>query len=58
MLAQIWPKNDPKWAQNKFFSEVLSLVFLGNNLKWELILLLIFHHLVKFWFSSQNAVSQ
>ena len=27
-----------------FFSKFLSLVFLVNNLKWKLILLLIFHH--------------
>ena len=37
----------PKIAPKVFFfifKKVLSLVFLGNNLKWKLILLLIFHH--------------
>ena len=43
IFAQIWAK----WAWNRIFwifSNILSLVFLGNNLKWKLILLLIFHH--------------
>ena len=39
----------------RFFDKFLSLVFLGNNRKWKLILLL-FHlpvsFLAKFWFSS------
>ena len=49
IFAQIWAKK-AKMAtlpQNRFlwiFRKILSLVFLGNNLKWKLILLLIFQH--------------
>ena len=46
------------------FWKILSLVFLGNNLKWKLISWLIFHHQFHIWQNSgsrvmgQNAVSQ
>ena len=49
IFAQIWAKK-AKMAtlpQNRFlwiFRKILSLVFLGNNLKWKPILLLIFQH--------------
>ena len=45
IFAQIWAKR----AQNMFFGifwKILSLVFFGNNLKWKLLLLLIFRHQV------------
>ena len=60
-------KKGPKWSQNRFFWifwKILWLVFLGNNLKWKLILLLIFHHQSNIWQNSdpwvmgQNAISQ
>ena len=37
-------QNGSKIGLIVFFSKFLSLVFLVNNLKWKLILLLIFHH--------------
>ena len=37
-------QNNPKIEFFWFFEKILSLVFLVNNLKWKLILLLIFHH--------------
>ena len=59
-------KKGPKWLQNRVFWsfwKILSLVFLGNNLKWKL-LLLIFHYQSHIWQNSgscvmgQNDVSQ
>ena len=38
-------KKEPKWPQNKVFCifwKTLTLLFFGNDLKWKLILLLIF----------------
>ena len=38
-------KKEPKWPQNKIFCifwKTLTLLFFGNDLKWKLILLLIF----------------
>ena len=58
-------KKGPKWPQNKFFMDFLknlSLFFLGNDLKWKLILLLIFYDQSHIWQNSgfrvmaQNAV--
>ena len=39
-------KKGPKWSQSFFFTfwKIFPLVFSGNNLKWKLILLLIFYH--------------
>ena len=62
-------KKGPKCPQKRvffetFFWNILWLVILGNNLKWKLILLLIFHHQSLIWqnfdspFMGQNAVSQ
>ena len=60
-------KKGLKWSQNSFFGifwKILWLVFLENNLKWKLILLLIFHHQSNIWQNSgswvmgQNAISQ
>ena len=51
-------KKDPKWPQNKVFWvfwKILSLVFLGNNLKWKLILLLIIHHQSNIWQNGPNS---
>ena len=36
-------KKGPKWPQNMIFWKTLSFVFPGNNPKWKLIFLLIFH---------------
>ena len=52
----------PKWSFLNFLKNFVVLVFLGNNLKWKLTLLLISHHHI--WQNSgspvmgQNAVSQ
>ena len=60
-------KKGTKWSQNsvlRIFWKILSLVFIGNNLKWKLILLLIFHCQSHIWQNSgspvigQNAFSQ
>ena len=60
-------KKGPKWPQKRFlwiFWKILSLIFLGNNLKWKLLLLLIFQHQSHIWQNSgssvlsQNAVRQ
>ena len=60
-------KKGPKWSQNRvfwIFWKIFSLVLLGNNLKWKLMLLFIFHlqsHIWQksgSWIMSQNAVSQ
>ena len=56
-------KKCPKQGSLVFW-KILSLVFLGNNLKWKLILLLIFQHQSHIWQNSssrvvdQNALSQ
>ena len=50
-------KKGPKWPQNRFFwifKKILSLVFLGNNLKRKLILLLMFHHQSHIWRNSSS----
>ena len=58
------PKMAPEIAFFGFFWKILSLVFLGNNLKWKVILLLMFLHQSHIWQNSgsrvlgQNAVSQ
>ena len=62
IFAQIWAKG-PKWSQIKVFWvfwKILSLIFLGNDLKWKLILWLIFHHQSHIWQNcgSWVAVSQ
>ena len=56
----IWPQNRVFWIFWKDF----SLDFLGINLKWKLILFLMFHHQSYIWQNSgsrvvgQNAVNQ
>ena len=56
---QIWVKraqNGPKIGFFKIFWKNSLLVYTGNNLKWKVILLMIFHqqipYLAKFWFLS------
>ena len=52
-------KKCPKWPQDRFFWifwKILSLVFLGNNLKQKLILLLIFEHQFHLWQNSGSRV--
>ena len=60
-------KKDSIWPQNRVFGifwKNFSLVFLGINLKWKLILLLMFHYQSYIWQNSgsrvmgQNAVNQ
>ena len=59
-----WTQKVPKEVFFYFFWNILSLDLLGSNLKWKLILLLIFHHQSHIWQNSgsqvmgQNAVSQ
>ena len=56
-FAQVWVKrvqNGPKIGFFWDFLKKLSFVFLGNNLKWKIILLL-FHHQSHIW---QNCSSQ
>ena len=51
-------KKGPKWPQNRvlwIFWKNFSLVFLGNNLKWKLILFL-FHHQSHIWQNSGSRV--
>ena len=56
--VHFWPnlgQKDPKWPQNRVcldFWKILSLGFLGNNLKWKLILLLMLHHQCHIWQNS------
>ena len=58
------PKFGSEIAFFWIFWKILLLVFLGNNLKWKLILLLMFLHQSHIWQNSgsrvlgQNAVSQ
>ena len=54
IFVQIWAKG-PK-VDFWIFWKILSLVFFGNNLKWKLILLLIFHHQsqVYFWHAGKH----
>ena len=59
-------KKGPEWSQNNFFYflNIFVISFSWNNLKWMLILLLIFHHKSHFWQKSgswvigQSGVSQ
>ena len=57
-------QNGPKIVFFWIIWKILSLVFIGNNLKWKLILLLIFYHQFRIWQNSgsgivgQNIVSQ
>ena len=51
-------QKDPNWPQNRvfwIFWRILSFVFLGNNLKWKLILL-IFHDQSYIWQNSGSEV--
>ena len=66
-FCQIWTKRDqngPKICFFFIFWKILPLVFLGSNLEWKIILLLIFHHQSHIWQNSgsrvmgQKAVSQ
>ena len=54
IFAQIWAKRTQNGPKIGFFEFLVMLVFLGSNLKWKLILLLIFSpkHLAKFRVSS------
>ena len=57
MFAQIWVKraqNGPKLGSFWIFQKTLALVFLGNNLKWKLILLSIFLHQFHIWLNSSS----
>ena len=50
-LGNKGPKWPPKWGSFLIF-EKWQTAFLGNNLKWKLILLLIFHHQSYIWQNS------
>ena len=55
-LSQNLGKNCPKWPQNRvfwIFWKILTLVFVG--IKLELLLLLIFIHQSRIWFSSYGS---
>ena len=56
-FAQIWAKKTKmtQWLQ-KMFLWILLLVFLGSNLKWKLLLLLIFQHQSHIWQNSGSPV--
>ena len=49
-------KNCPKWPQNRVFLKNCFISFPGINLKWKLVLLLIFNHQSHIWENSGSRV--